>query len=115
METDCIFCKIAAGEAPAAVVFHDDELTAFWDRRPAAPVHILVIPNKHIATLNEADPEEAAMLGRMLLKAREVARREKVDERGYRVVMNVGSEGGQSVYHMHLHLIAGARLPIFHG
>ena len=115
METDCIFCRIAAGEASAAIVYHDDELTAFWDRRPAAPVHILLIPNKHIDTLNQADDEDTHVLGRMILKAKEIAKKEGVDERGFRLVINTGLEGGQSVNHVHLHLIAGKQLPIFHG
>jgi histidine triad (HIT) family protein len=115
METECIFCKIAAGDAPAAVVFHDAELTAFWDRRPAAPVHILVIPNKHMNTLNEADAEDTHILGKMILKAKEIAANEGVHERGYRLILNTGPESGQSVYHVHLHLIGGKKLPVFHG
>ena len=115
METDCIFCRIAAGEAPAAIVYHDDEITAFWDRHPAAPVHILVIPNEHMDTLNQADAEDTHILGKMILTAKEIAAKEGVDERGYRLVVNTGPDGGQGVYHVHLHLIAGKKLPVFHG
>ncbi len=115
MGSDCIFCRIAAGEAPAAIVYHDDEITAFWDRLPAAPVHILVIPNKHMDTLNQAETEDTHILGKMILKAKELAKSEGVDEKGYRLVMNTGHEGGQSIYHVHLHLIAGKKLPVFHG
>lgn len=115
MGTDCIFCRIAAGEAPAAIVYHDAEITAFWDRRPAAPVHILVIPNEHMDTLNQADAEDTYILGKMILKAKEIAAKEGVDERGYRLVVNTGPDGGQSVNHIHLHLIAGKKLPVFHG
>jgi len=115
MGSDCIFCRIAAGEVPAAIVYHDDEITAFWDRLPAAPVHILVIPNKHMDSLNQAETEDACILGKMILKAREIARDEGVDEKGYRLVINTGLEGGQSVYHVHLHLIGGKKLPVFHG
>ncbi len=115
MPADCIFCRIAQGQAPADILFQDEELTAFWDSRPAAPVHILVIPNRHIATINEAVPEDAALLGRLVLTAQTLARQQAVDQRGYRLVINVGPEGGQSVYHLHLHLIAGRRLPVFHG
>jgi histidine triad (HIT) family protein len=115
MEPDCIFWKIAAGEAPAAIVFHDDDLTAFWDRHPAAPVHILVIPNKHIETLNQADAEDTNILGKMILKARDIAAKEGVEERGYRLILNTGPESGQTVDHVHLHLIAGKKLPIYHG
>jgi histidine triad (HIT) family protein len=114
MASDCIFCRIAAGEAPAEILYQDDEVTAFRDGRPAAPIHILVIPNRHIATINDADPEDAALLGRLILTAKAMAEAQGVAERGYRLVFNVGQEGGQSVYHIHLHLIGGARLPVFH-
>jgi len=115
MGTDCIFCRIAAGEAPAAIVYHDDEITAFWDRLPAAPVHILVIPNKHIDSLNQANAEDTHILGKMILKAKEIAKNEGVDEKGYRLVFNTGDEGGQTVYHVHLHLIGGKKLAVFRG
>lgn len=115
MASDCIFCKIAAGEAPAAIVYHDDEITAFWDRLPAAPVHILLIPNRHIDSLNQAVEGDALILGKMILKARDLAAKEGVDERGYRVMFNTGHEGGQSIYHVHLHLMGGVKLPIFRG
>lgn len=115
MPADCIFCRIAQRQAPAEIILQDEELTAFWDSRPAAPVHILVIPNRHIATVNEAIPEDAALLGCLILTAQTLARQQGVDQRGYRLVFNVGPEGGQSVYHLHLHLIAGRRLPVFHG
>jgi histidine triad (HIT) family protein len=115
MEPNCIFCKIAAGEAPAAIVYHDNDITAFWDRHPAAPVHILVIPNKHIESLNQADEEDANILGKMILKARDIAAKQGMDERGYRLVINTGPEGGQTIYHVHVHLIAGKKLPLFHG
>ncbi len=115
MESNCIFCRIAAGEASAAIVYHDDEITAFWDRRPAAPVHILVIPNKHMDSLNQADAEDTHILGKMILKAKEIAVNEGVDEKGYRLMVNTGPDGGQSVNHVHLHLMAGKKLPVFHG
>ena len=114
MESECIFCKIASGEASAAIVYHDNEITAFWDRRPAAPVHILLIPNKHMDTLNQAGEEDTHILGKLILKAREIAANEGVDERGYRLFINTGPDGGQSVYHLHLHLMGGRKLPIFH-
>lgn len=115
MGSDCIFCRIAAGEAPAAIVYHDDEITAFWDRLPAAPVHILVIPNKHLDNLNQAEKEDAHLLGKMILKAKEIAKNEGVDEKGYRLVVNTGLDGGQTIYHVHLHLIAGKKLVTFRG
>lgn len=110
---DCIFCRILKGEADANFLYRDETLSAFWDRKPAAPIHILVVPNKHIPSINEAGPEDTELLGKLILKARDLAREQGVDERGYRLVFNVGLEGGQSVYHIHLHLIAGQRLPIF--
>lgn len=113
MPDDCIFCKIVAGQAGADIVYRDAEITAFWDRRPAAPVHILVVPNKHIDSVNEADPQDAELLGKLILKARDLAKEQGVDERGYRLVLNVGPDGGQTVFHIHLHLIAGCRLPVF--
>jgi histidine triad (HIT) family protein len=113
MPDDCIFCKIIAGQADADIVFRDEQITAFWDHRPAAPVHILVVPNKHIDSVNEADPQDAELLGKLILKARDLAKEQGVDERGYRLVLNVGPDGGQTVFHIHLHLIAGRRLPVF--
>ena len=115
MPSDCIFCRILSGEAEADFLYRDEQVSAFWDSRPAAPVHILVVPNKHIASVNEAEPEDAELLGKLILTARQLAKEQGVDERGYRLVINVGQEGGQSVYHIHLHLIAGRRLPVFHG
>jgi histidine triad (HIT) family protein len=101
MPDDCIFCKIVSGEADANIVYRDDLMTAFWDRRPVAPVHILVVPNKHINSINEAEPEDAALLGKLILRAHELAKQQGVDEKGYRLVFNVGPDGGQSVYHVH--------------
>ncbi len=98
MSADCIFCQIVGGQADADIVYRDEEITAFWDRRPAAPVHILVVPNKHIHSVNEAQPEDAALLGRLVLKARDLAKEQGVDERGYRLVLNVGPDGGQTVF-----------------
>ena len=115
MDNECIFCRIAAGDASAAIVYHDDEITAFWDRLPAAPVHILVIPNKHIDNLNEMDAVDAPMIGRMVLKAKEIAARQGVNESGYRLILNTGYEGGQTVGHLHVHLIGGKKLPIYRG
>ncbi len=115
MAADCIFCQILAGSMAADFLYRDEQVSAFWDKRPAAPVHILIVPNKHIASINDAQPEDADLLGKLILTARRMAKEQGVDERGYRLVFNVGPEGGQSVYHVHLHLIAGRRLPVFHG
>ena len=106
----CIFCRIVAGEAPAQVVYEDDELFAFKDRNPAAPVHMLIIPRRHIASLADATPEDAALLGKMALLASELARQLGVAESGFRLVTNTGRDGGQSVFHLHWHLLGGRHL-----
>ena len=108
--SDCIFCKIAAGEIPADFVYQDDDVVAFRDITPQAPTHILVIPRKHIATLLETGTETAPLLGRMQHAAVEIARREGLAERGFRLVTNCLEEAGQSVFHLHLHLLGGRRL-----
>ncbi len=108
--TDCIFCKIAASEIPADVVYEDDDVVAFRDITPQAPTHILVIPRKHIATLLDITPEAAPLLGRMQRAAVEIARREGLADRGFRLVTNCLEEAGQSVFHLHLHLLGGRRL-----
>ncbi|MFN2349954.1 MAG: histidine triad nucleotide-binding protein [Thioalkalivibrio sp.] len=105
--TTCIFCKIAAGDIPAEIVYEDDQVLAFRDLNPQAPLHALVIPRKHIATLNDLTPEDEQLVGRMYLAARQVARDAGLDVRGYRTVMNCNSEAGQSVYHIHLHVLGG--------
>jgi histidine triad (HIT) family protein len=102
----CIFCKIAAGEIPSKAVYEDDDVFAFHDLHPQAPVHVLVIPRKHIASLNDASEEDRALLGRILLRVRELAEQLGVDS-GYRVVNNCGASAGQSVFHVHFHLLGG--------
>jgi histidine triad (HIT) family protein len=114
MPDDCIFCRIIKKEEAADIIYQDEEITAFYDKRPAAPVHILIVPNKHIASVNEAGQEDTELLGKLILRAGKIAEEQGVAERGYRLVINTGLEGGQSVYHLHLHLIAGIRLPVFH-
>jgi histidine triad (HIT) family protein len=108
--SDCIFCKIAAGEIPATVVYQDDEIVVFEDISPRAPVHLLLIPRQHLATLNDPGPEHSGMLGRMALKAAELAREKGVSESGYRVLINCNPDGGQEVFHLHMHMIGGRRL-----
>jgi len=103
---DCIFCKIAAGEIPSDKVHEDDDLVAFRDLNPQAPVHVLVIPRKHLASLNDANAEDRALLGRILLTMRELAEKLGVGS-GYRVVNNCGASAGQSVLHIHFHLLGG--------
>ena len=108
MATDCIFCKIVAGEIPAAVVRRTDRLVAFRDVSPQAPVHILVIPTEHIASLQEV--RDGRLVGDMLIMARDIARDEQIAENGYRVVLNINRDGGQTVFHLHVHLLGGRRL-----
>jgi len=110
MTEDCIFCKIAAGEVPADVVYRDDELIAFRDINPLAPTHVLVIPRRHIPALSETIEADAPLLGRMVTLANRIAREEGIARSGYRVVISSGVEGGQVVPHLHLHLLGGAAL-----
>ncbi len=105
--SDCIFCKIVAGEIPSNKVHEDEEFLAFHDIDPKAPTHVLVIPCRHIASLEAASDGDADMFGRMLLLTRRLARDLGLAERGYRVVNNCGDEGGQAVHHIHLHLLGG--------
>ncbi|MBD8879622.1 MULTISPECIES: histidine triad nucleotide-binding protein [Rhodanobacter] len=107
---DTIFDKIIRREIPADIVYEDDEVLAFRDLNPQAPVHVLFIPKKAIPTLDDAKPEDAALLGRLLLAIAEYARREGFAEQGYRAVSNCREYGGQTVYHLHVHLLAGRHL-----
>ncbi len=108
--TDCIFCKIAAGEIPAAKLYDDGEVLAFRDINPEAPVHLLVIPRRHIATLNDLTEADAALIGRRYLAAKRVAAESGVADSGYRTVINCNRAAGQIVFHVHLHLLAGREL-----
>lgn len=108
--SDTLFARIVRREIPADVVYEDDEILGFRDIHPQAPVHVLFVPKRVIPTLDEASPEDALLLGRLLLAAADYARRQGLAERGYRVVVNCRGDGGQSVYHLHLHLLAGRRL-----
>lgn len=108
--TDCIFCKIARHEVPSRIVFENERLLAFHDLFPAAPTHILLIPKTHYTTLNDVPASEAAVLGELMTAAAQIARDNGFADDGYRVVMNCNSDGGQSVYHIHLHLLAGRKL-----
>jgi histidine triad (HIT) family protein len=107
---DCIFCNITNGEVPASVVYTDDEVIAFRDVNPVAPTHILIIPRRHIATLNDLDETDLPMVARMMKVATNLARQEGISEKGYRLVMNCGREGTQLVQHLHMHLIGGRQL-----
>ncbi len=106
--TDCLFCKMANGEIKPDIVYEDDTVLAFRDINPQAPVHILIIPKRHIATLNDLDDVELA--GTLLLTASKIARQENLAEDGYRTVFNCNKQGGQEVYHIHLHLLGGRQM-----
>lgn len=105
-EQDCIFCKIVAGQIPAKKFYEDEELIAFHDIRPAAPVHFLIIPKLHLASLAEAGAEHERLLGRMLVLAPQLAR-EQGAANGFRTVINTGPDGGQEVFHLHVHVMGG--------
>jgi histidine triad (HIT) family protein len=109
MSADCIFCKIAAGEIPSTRVYEDDICVAFEDLHPQAPTHILVIPKTHVASMDEAAESHKEMLGHLLLAAAEIARRRGFAEDGYRTVINTNSDGGQTVFHLHVHLLGGRK------
>ena len=104
---DCIFCKIAAGQIPARLAYQDDDVVGFHDINPQAPTHILLIPRKHIATVNDIALEDAALVGKLFLAAKQIAQEQGVADSGYRLVMNTNRDAGQSVFHIHLHLLAG--------
>jgi len=107
---DCIFCKIAAGEIPSDFVHKDDEILAFRDIQPLAPTHILIIPKKHITSLVDLDDSDLPLTARMVKVANDLARKEGIAEKGYRLVINTGKDGTQIVQHLHLHLIGGRQL-----
>ena len=107
MNPTCIFCKIASAQAPASIVYKDEQVTAFRDTHPVAPTHVLIIPNRHIASINEATPEDEALLGHLFIVARKIAETEAIHENGYRLIVNTGAHGGQTVFHLHMHVIGG--------
>ena len=104
---NCIFCKMVAGEIEPDKVYEDEDVLAFRDLNPQAPTHVLVIPKRHISTINDLEDVDAGLVGRLYLAAKEVARSDGISERGYRTVMNCNAEAGQSVFHLHLHLLGG--------
>lgn len=105
--TDCLFCKIVEGEINADVVYETESLLAFRDINPVSPVHILVIPKKHIANLAELAVEDSALMGELMQAAKKIAEAEGLSDSGYRTVMNCKEDGGQTVYHMHMHILGG--------
>lgn len=109
---DCIFCKIVKGEIPSKKVYEDEEILAFEDINPMAPVHILVIPKKHIKSVNELEKKDNNLIGKMFLVIKNIAKEKGIDKEGYRVVTNIGENGGQEVKHLHFHLLGGKKLGI---
>jgi histidine triad (HIT) family protein len=107
---DCVFCKIIAGEIPTEILYKDEEIIAFRDIKPLAPVHLLIVPRKHVPSLNEMEEADASLVGRMVVVASKLAQDEGIAEKGYRLAMNCGKEGGQLVPHLHLHLLGGRQL-----
>ena len=109
-EQDCLFCKVLNGDIPADIVYESDSAIAFRDINPQAPTHVLVIPRKHVATINDLDEENQEIVGSLYLAAKDIARAEGLSDEGYRVVMNCNEGAGQSVFHIHLHLLGGRAL-----
>ena len=107
---DCLFCKIIAGDIPSAKVYEDDKVYAFRDIEPQAPVHILIIPKEHIASANELTEENASLVGHVFAVAAKIAKEEGIAEGGYRIVNNCGEDGGQTVKHLHFHMLGGRSL-----
>jgi histidine triad (HIT) family protein len=107
---DCIFCKIITGEIPSTQVFQDELVTAFRDINPAAPTHILIVPNQHIASVNDLTNDHEEVMGHMFTVAKRISNAEGVADSGYRLIVNTGPDGGQEVFHLHLHLLGGQRM-----
>ena len=105
-----VFTKIAQGEIPAEIVYRDERVTAFRDIHPAAPVHILIVPNREIPTVNDIEEEDEALAGHMLVVAKRIAKTEGIAEKGYRLIINCNEDGGQEIFHVHMHLLGGKRM-----
>jgi histidine triad (HIT) family protein len=110
MTDSCHFCKIISDEAKAEIVYRDEQVTAFRDIHPVAPTHMLIVPNRHIESVNALEPEDEQLIGYLFSIARQLAKEAGVSQRGYRLIINTGPDGGQTVYHLHLHLIGGQRM-----
>lgn len=107
---NCLFCKIVKKKIPAELIFEDDRIAAFNDINPQAPVHILIIPKDHFASLNDIPEEKKDLLGHVLIRARQIAQNIGIQEKGYRIVLNTGKDSGQEVFHIHFHLLGGRRM-----
>ncbi|MBE7535887.1 MAG: histidine triad nucleotide-binding protein [Anaerolineales bacterium] len=112
MSHDCIFCKIISGEVPSAIIFQDERVTAFRDINPAAPTHILIVPNKHIASVEAVEEADESLIGYLYRAASRIAREEGISEAGYRLITNTGANAGQTVFHLHVHLLGGKMLKL---
>lgn len=112
MPENCVFCQIVTGTAPADILYKDEQVTVFKDRNPSAHVHLLLIPNRHIESLNQITEADGSLLGHLFTVARQIAEEQNISQSGYRVIVNTGPGAGQSVYHLHFHLLGGGRLPI---
>ena len=110
MTNSCVFCKIVSEDAQATIVYRDEQVTAFRDAHPVAPTHILIVPNKHIESVNTLEIEDEQLMGHLFTVARKLAEQEGIAKGGYRLITNTGPNGGQSVFHLHLHLIGGQRV-----
>src|SRR5688572_29637069 len=110
---DCLFCKIIAGDIPSTNVYKDEQVTAFRDINPATPTHILIVPNKHIDSANFLIADDEPLIGRLFTIAKGIAEKEGIAENGYRLVMNTNQDGGQTVFHVHLHLLGGRQMKGF--
>ena len=108
--SDCLFCKIIAGQIPGAIVYQDDRVVAFKDINAQAPTHVLVVPRRHIATLNDLTPEDDGLVGEMTRRAAAIAKEHGHADRGYRTVLNCNADAGQTVFHIHMHVLGGRRL-----
>ena len=104
---ECIFCRIISGEEPGRIIFRDDLVTAFRDVHPVATTHVLVVPNRHIASVNDLEAGDEPLLGHMVLVAKQLAEKEGLSKHGYRLIINTGAHGRQSVFHLHVHLVGG--------
>lgn len=107
MDPNCLFCKIVAGEIPSDIVYQDDKVVAFSDIKPEAPVHVLIVPRRHIPAISELDEADASVMGELFLAAKKVAKALGINESGYRLVVNNGPDAGQDVFHVHMHLLGG--------
>jgi histidine triad (HIT) family protein len=110
MSNSCIFCKIVSNEGKATIVYQDEQVTAFRDIRPVAPTHILIVPNRHIDSVEMMQPEDEQVVGHIFSVARILAEQEGISTGGYRLITNTGPHGGQTVFHLHVHLIGGQRM-----